>query len=1307
MREKKRGKALLASPECQEPLSEEIEEEEDEEPAADHEMTEQAVHVLASFGQLTVAGGRPGSHSDADTDPARAGSGADGQRRKLRGARTTGLAAGFHSRLRTCFLNDKGSPLRPSAHSYTAGQRGSSSDADPGQENLPPIQFALLNADGAKCWLKRTSGPGAEDAAAPAASSAVPPPSAPRGPGAPGVVLQPRSLLLGGQNAATDQCLVSAAAAAAAGQNRSQQAGGVCDSPAPKPRPTRRSLSGVQADGHVADSAETLHGKNAHEPCTAATSSNCAAATSTHNLPAHPPPSKPPTPPSQWGRCQPGGSVATYGIAAFGVPASVQSCFMGAPSAGTAPFVLTGTAGPQHGGWAASGAASFATAKASFGSGSSSAAAAAGASATESLPAACARNSCQSGPAGTSSGPSACAASAPVAGGSGCSDTGKALVDSAEEVELRRLTRQPQAQAHITKEPQQHQPSGGSWASSSLLSGSLQSGPTLAPAPAPISAAAAVAFTAFLPGSSASSAPAPTSSATFFDLAALAQSSASILCPTLTSGFLAAASCSAAPLRQATASGIASGPAGISSDAPRRAGSRLTPYHPGRHAAIRGCGTADEDADGDRENEELAASPATSCELDDVDAATVPDHRPHSHHHHQQLMPPASRRQSRLGGKLAHPHQQPQQLQLASAADGLELDAEQCTPPAAGTAALGGSGGRNRASDLQQDQQQGGDVDLAGCCDDEDDGEPWLRTSQQAPDPDDPSSAGKYSAMLLRRLQAVAAQEELYGVPGTGLSGCHSGPSFYLANGDVEPHGYGYALRSGGQGGPLRSGSSSMEPSPMPRLSVRLRRLRASPYNLDLGAAGGSGNASGNGSGLHSYPTPSQLGARSRSTGVTPGGTSRRLRRRSHLVGSHGRELDVDALASGDDVGGSGMDDDDGGLQLVGAGGVVGRRGGRDQLHAELREDDLRPNPLPDQMYYPPPPRAPSHATSSSLQLAGSGYPPLPTGAHGGSLAASFTCGFGGGLAGGLAGQPPPVPASRRMSGPGCSGAALTQSQQQMLPPVSARGLSLPGAGPSSLAHSLRSQSHSGEEFLSGLMDYDDEGVEYSTPPHTPLRGISNTHDTTAAPRMCCDPEASAAGPTTAVPPAPAGAAAVARLLGCGPGRNSFNGGLGGGVGGPRASFGVAQVFQSQPGGGGVMLHQRDLQRLPGSESPPDTQLQWLQGEGGCAVASILGADGLDSASGFNTLIMKAANRNDRESAERLWQEMCSCCVAPDIQTLNALLRCLSRSAADPDEAHLLMLDVCSRGGFSPNGTSQRLMEEICFRFEQLQGGGH
>ncbi|KAG2432077.1 hypothetical protein HXX76_009004 [Chlamydomonas incerta] len=1265
-------------------------------------MTEQAVHVLASFGQLTMVGGRPGSHSDADTDPARAGSAADGQRRKLRGARTTGLAAGFHSRLRTCLLNDKGSPLRPSAHSYTAGQRGSGDTADAGQENVPPLQFALPHGDGGKCWLKRTSGTGAEDAASFAAASAVPPPSAPRGVGAPSWALQPLSLLLG-QNAATDQCLVSAAATATAGQARGQQAGGVCDSPAPKLRPIRRSLSGVQADGHVADSAETLHGNSAHEQRTTSTTSE-SVAVNPHNFPTRPPPPKPPTPPSHWGRCQPSGSVATYGIAAFGVPASVQSCFTGAPSAGTAPFMLPGS-GPELGGWAASGASSFATAKASFGSGSSSstsAAAGTGASATESLPAACARSSSQPAPAGASSGSSASAATAPLAGGSRGSDAGRTLVDSAEEVELRRLTRQEQAQTQAAADHQQHQQNGGSWASSSLLSGPQLSGPSIAAAAAPISAAAAAAFAPFLPGSSAPSAPAPAAAAAFFDLALLAQSSASILCPISTSGSVPAASCGAGPPHPTTAaSGFASGPAGISTDALRRAGPRSTPYHPSRRAVFPGCGPADDQGDvADGEDEELAASPAPSFELDDVHATAAPDHRPHSHFHHQ-LMPPTSRRQSGLGDKLAHPFQQPQQPQPASAADDLELDAAHFTPPSAVTAALGGSGGRSRATGLQQDQQRGGGLHAAECGDEEDDGEPWLRTSQQAPDPDDPSSAGKYSAVLLRRLQAVAAHEELYGGPGAGLSGCHSGPSFYLASGDMESHGYGYALRNGGQGGPLRSGSSSMEPSPMPRLSVRLRRLRASPYNLgDLGAAGASGG------GLP-YPTPSQLGARSRSTGVTPGGTSRRLRRRSHLVGSQGRELDVDALGSDDDVGG-GMDDDDGGLLLVGAGGVVGRRGGRDQQQLPPdREDDLRRARLSDQMYHPPPPRAPFHPTSSSLQLAGSGHLPLPTGAHGGPMAASFTSGFGGGgLTGSMARQPPPVPASRRMSGPGCSSAALTQSQQ-VPPPASGRGMSLPGAGPSSLVQSLRSQSHSGEEYLSGLMDYEDEGVEYTTPPHTPLRGISNTHDTITAPRMCCDPEAPAAGPATAVPPAPAGAAAVARMLGCGPGRSSLNGGLGGGAGGPRACFGIAQMFQLQPGGGGVLLHQRDLQRLPGSESPPDTQLQWLQGEGGCAVASILGADGLDSAADFNAHIIKAANRNDRESAERLWQEMCSCSVAPDIHTLNALLRCLSRSAADPDEAHLLMMDVCGRGGFSPNGTSQRLMEEICFRFEQLQGGGH
>ncbi|KAG2439016.1 hypothetical protein HYH02_006544 [Chlamydomonas schloesseri] len=1156
-----------------------------------------------------MAAVRTDSHSDADTDTARAGPGADaaGQRRKLRGARTTGLASGFNNRLRTCLLNDKGSPLRPSAHSYTAGHRASGGSADPEQENLPPIQFPLPSVAGGKCC-------------------------------APGGALQPRSLLLGGQDAATDQCLVSAAAAAAAAQARSQQ----------------------------------------------------------------------------WGRCQPGaGSVATYGIAAFGVPASVQSCFTGAPSAGTAPFLRSGT-GPQLGAWAASGASSFATAKASFGgagSGSScSVAAAAGASATDSVPASCGHNnsssSSQSVPAGASSGPSTSAAVLAPASGQ---DIAKTLVDSAEEVELRRLARQQQAQTKPASDNQQQHACSGSWGSSSLPSGPLQSCPTAAHGHAPISAAAAAAFACFMPGSSGPSAPAPAAAVPLFDLAALAQSSASILCPTSTSGFLSAAVGGAAALHSmAAASGFASGPEGISMDAHRRPGSRSTPYHPGRHAMFRGCGTGDHDADevvGDGDGE-LAATPAQSCDLSDVDAGAAADHRPLKHHdHQQQLMPPPSRRQSGLGHKVAHPHhsQPPQQQRSAPAADDLELGAgqEQRTPPAVMIAAIGGSGGRGRAAGQPQDPQQCGDLDLdPECGDEEDDGEPWLRTSQQAPDPDDPSSAGKYSALLLRKLQVAAAQEELYGAPGGGLSGCHSGPSFYLASGDLEPHGYGYALRSGGHGhgGPLRSGSSSMEPSPMPRLSVRMRRLRASPYHLELGGGGGSG--------LHSsQPTPSQLGARSRSTGVTPGGTSRRLRRRSHLVGSHGRELDVDALGSGDDVGG-GMDDDDGGLQLVGAAGVVGRRGGRDQ-HLTGREDDLRPSPLPDQMFHPPPPRAPAHPTGSSLQLPGSGYPPLPTGVHGGQLAASFTCGFGGSLAGSLSRQPP-VPANRRMSGPGGSSASLTQSQPQLLQPhKSGRGMSLPGAGPSSLAHSLHSQSRSGEEFLSGLMDYEDEGIEYSTPPHTPLRGISTTHDPTTAPRMCCDPEAPAAGPATAVPPAPAGAAAVARMLGCGPGRNSLNVGLAGGAGGPRVSFGAARMFQQQPGGGGVLLHHRDLHRLPGSESPPDPQQQWLQGEGGCAVASILGADGLESAADFNALIIKAANRNDRESAERLWQEMCSCAVSPDIHTLNALLRCLSRSAADPDEAHILMMDVCGRGGFSPNGTSQRLMEEICFRFEQLQGGGH
>ncbi len=43
----------------------------------------------------------------------------------------------------------------------------------------------------------------------------------------------------------------------------------------------------------------------------------------------------------------------------------------------------------------------------------------------------------------------------------------------------------------------------------------------------------------------------------------------------------------------------------------------------------------------------------------------------------------------------------------------------------------------------------------------QEDDEFWLRTSQAGPDPDDPSSAGKFSAALLRRLQVAAEREEL------------------------------------------------------------------------------------------------------------------------------------------------------------------------------------------------------------------------------------------------------------------------------------------------------------------------------------------------------------------------------------------------------------------------------------------------------------------------------------------------------------------------------------------------------------------
>lgn len=46
--------------------------------------------------------------------------------------------------------------------------------------------------------------------------------------------------------------------------------------------------------------------------------------------------------------------------------------------------------------------------------------------------------------------------------------------------------------------------------------------------------------------------------------------------------------------------------------------------------------------------------------------------------------------------------------------------------------------------------------------------------------------------------------------------------------------------------------------------------------------------------------------------------------------------------------------------------------------------------------------------------------------------------------------------------------------------------------------------------------------------------------------------------------------------------------------------------------------------------------------------------------------------------------------------------RCLSRSAAHPDEAECLTRDVCDIGGLTPNDTTQHLLAEIALRYEQL-----
>ncbi|MEW5297936.1 MAG: hypothetical protein WDW36_001112 [Sanguina aurantia] len=96
--------------------------------------------------------------------------------------------------------------------------------------------------------------------------------------------------------------------------------------------------------------------------------------------------------------------------------------------------------------------------------------------------------------------------------------------------------------------------------------------------------------------------------------------------------------------------------------------------------------------------------------------------------------------------------------------------------------------------------------------------------------------------------------------------------------------------------------------------------------------------------------------------------------------------------------------------------------------------------------------------------------------------------------------------------------------------------------------------------------------------------------------------------------------------------------------------------------------------------------------------------EGLQSLEEFNQQLCKAAEYGNRGQADRLFQSLCDRAIAPDIITLNLLLRCMSKSAAHPDEAELLAREVCAAGGMSPNSTTGNLLREIGFRYEQLLG---
>ncbi|GFR45011.1 hypothetical protein Agub_g6321 [Astrephomene gubernaculifera] len=1158
-RDRKKSKARLGSPECQDVVSEGIEEEEEE--PDDHEMTEQEAHVLACLGQLSVAG-LLGGHGDVPGGSLpRSDSAPEGQRRKVRGSRA--LSASYQNRLRSCVLSDKGSPVRHSSRSYGG-------DCD--QENVPPVTFSA--SEHSKCWLARRHSPPNDAPAAADQHHRVSTTS---------FALQARNHT---QVPNADQSLAIAAAAAGCTRLKQEHQQDFDDSPAPKSRSHRRSQSGAGADAHGAhgltDSAETLHG---HASCADGVRHGVASSVATErrhvpnattvvgcsSLPLFSSTQVASQVPirdvigratqgsdscgrcpstafsdgrisasalgSSAGSCAP---VAKYGIAAFGVAASVKSCFAGPISA---------SAVRHEPGAADKGSAQlscFATKPTVTLTSPSASGEAVGADCQAEADAA----KLHSG----SSSPLRASLS-PLVGGLGrCANMGlaggsvKALADSAEEIELRRLAQQrphpPILQPERSQQLVEPQPS----AEAPLCS--FFSGPA-APANPSLASASAQPTTFTL---------AP------FDLAALARSN---LCGT--SFMPEPNTVTAGPTAAAVPNTFTGSVGGPSFAAPKPAYDESN----GAPGAVVAAGRKQQ------------------------------QQRRDSFQDLQDMSEPRSRDRRTEG-----------------AAGDMEQDAGCVGLRTPGLTLVGspsyGQQGLGRSFRSHHDGAFGSSA--SGYNDDEcEDGTPWLRTSQQVPDPDDPSSADKYSQVLLMRLQAAAEHEELYSAA-AAAAGCPSGPCGLY---HLQGHGSGGLRYDGYAPRPFGSNSSSMEPSPMPRLSSRLRRLRASPY-------GGGSGGNGTGGSLFS-PPPSQLGTRSRSAGVTPGGTSRRLRRRSDLAS--GRSYgDVD-----DDVEEDCGDDH----RMFDA----GHQHTAHQASGRNATGETQPCGVPPS----------SRACASDP--------------HGQPLSAPLSwlagiCADADGKPsheevprqrGASAGGAPPVRPSLP-SQEGCGAGADRRCQE---------------SGQRYQQH--RSRSHPGEEFLNGLMDYDDDGAEFSTPPHTPLRGIGNTHDHDAAAATHPLPD-TADTSIAGTGPAPVRA----------PGNKSLFGDSTGPVG--------------RCGGGG---------RLRDAAPTPHAALGGRQhSSDGCAGGAMewLASGAPGSTQDFNKWIGWAANNNDRGCAERLWHEMCSRSVAPDINTLNALLRCLSRSVADPEEANLLVCDVCCRGGFSPNGTSQRLLEEICFRFEQLNG---